>query len=93
VAHTEGSYRIQYRAASPSLLKLTESWFPGWHATVGGTELPVVRVDHAFMGTVVPAGAGEAIFEYRPNRFRVGAAISALAAMLLAAIAVRYGKL
>ena len=87
VGRDERSYRVQYRAASPSLLKLSESWFPGWHASRGATELPIVRVDHALMGVVVPAGTGEILFEYRPNYFRYGAGITLLAALILGGLA------
>jgi uncharacterized membrane protein YfhO len=87
VGRDERSYRVQYRAASPSLLKLSESWFPGWHASRGAAELPIVRVDHALMGVVVPAGTGEILFEYRPNYFRYGAGITLLAALILGGLA------
>jgi uncharacterized membrane protein YfhO len=81
---------VRCRAGSPSLLKLSETWFPGWHATLGSTELPIVSVDHAFMGVVVPAGEGLVAFDYRPGYFRYGAVISLLAAAVLAAIALRF---
>jgi hypothetical protein len=45
----EGTYRIRYRAASPSLLKLSVPWYPGWHAYTAGREMPVLRVDHALI--------------------------------------------
>lgn len=85
-AHDEQSYHIRYRAASPSLLKLSVPWFPGWHAVLNGGELPVVRVDHAFMGVVVPAGEGEVKFRFRSNYFAIGAAISLAAAIALGAL-------
>jgi hypothetical protein len=90
VGRTERSYDVRYRAASPSLLKLTESWFPGWRATLNGVDLPVTRVDHAFQGVVVPAGEGTVHFEYRSRFFAWGAALSALAACVLAGIALRF---
>jgi hypothetical protein len=89
VSRTEQSYDVRYRAASPSLLKLTDSWFPGWHATLGGAELPLVRVDHAFMGVVLPAGSGVVRFAYRPRFFWYGAALSLVAAAVLALVAWR----
>lgn len=87
---SDRSYRIAYRAAAPSLLKLTESWFPGWRARAAGVELPIVRVDHAFMGVVVAAGAGEVEFEYRPRQFLAGVVLSLAAAATLALLTLRF---
>jgi len=88
VAYDEQSYRIRYRAASPSLLKLSVSWFPGWRTTAGTHELPVLRVDHALMGVVV-SGEGEVEFRFHSNYFGLGMAISTLAAIVLAVMAWR----
>ena len=44
-----------------------------------GRALPVVPVDLALMGVVVPEGSHELVVRYRPTRFAVGAAISAVA--------------
>ncbi len=74
VFHDERRYRIRYRAASPSLLRLSVPYYPGWRASVNGGPLAVVRVDAALMGVVVPAGDGEVDFEFRPDTFRTGAA-------------------
>src|ERR1039458_4124368 len=88
-AYVGQSYRVRYRAASPSLLKLSESWFPGWRAFLGRDEIPVVRVDHALMGAVVPAGSAEIRFEFRSNYFRYGLAITVMALLILTGLAFR----
>jgi hypothetical protein len=90
VAHDERSYRIRYRAASPSLLRLSVPWFPGWHATAAGQECPVVKVDHALMGVIVPAGTREVEVRFSSTYFGAGAAISCLA-MLAAMGAMLWG--
>jgi hypothetical protein len=86
-AHDPKSYRVRYQAASPSLLKLSESWYPGWRAFLGLNEIPIVRVDHALMGAVVPAGSGEIRFEFRSNYFRYGLAITVVALLVLTGLA------
>lgn len=90
----EGQVSIRYTAATPSLLRLADAWFPGWQATVEGKPLEVLRVNHALMGAVVPAGSHEVVFEYKPQRFRQGAWISlgALALLLAAAGVSLLGK-
>jgi uncharacterized membrane protein YfhO len=88
-SYDEQSYRIHYHAASPSLLKLSVAWYPGWRARLNGGELPVVRVDHALMGAVVPAGDGEVEFRFHSNYFAAGLAITLVAALGLGLLAWR----
>lgn len=76
-----GEYRVRYKAASPSVLRIGNAWFPGWTAHVDGKGLAVEPVDHALMGIVVPAGEKEVILEYHSTYFKLGAAISLLAAI------------
>ena len=71
---------LRYRSASPNLLRVAIPWFPGWRATTAaGVELPVLAVDRAFIGVLVPAGEGEVQLSYASRWFALGAAISALA--------------
>jgi hypothetical protein len=88
-SYDEQSYRVRYHAASPSLLKLSVAWYPGWRATLNGGELPVLRVDHALMGAVVPAGDGEVEFRFHSNYFGAGLAITLVAALGLGLLAWR----
>ncbi len=82
LSYDERSYRIRYRAASPSLLRLSVPYYPGWRATLGGRRLPIVRVDLALMGVVVPAGGGEVEFDFHSKSFWVGAAITFAGALV-----------
>ncbi len=91
VSHDERTYRIRYRAASPSLLRLSVTWFPGWRATADGRDCPVVRVDHALVGVIVPAGAHEAEVRFHSNYFGVGAALSAFG-LLIAAVGMAWRR-
>jgi hypothetical protein len=84
-------YHIHYHAVSPSLLILSTSWYPGWHAEVDAKPLPVLRVNHALVGVVVPAGDSEVAFNFHSNRFGSGLAISLLSGLVLIAL-VRGGR-
>jgi hypothetical protein len=68
---------LDYAAAAPVLVRLATPSYPGWHATLNGTELPLLTVDHALLGIVAPAGQGTISVEYRSTTFAIGAAISA----------------
>ncbi|MBI4892199.1 MAG: YfhO family protein [Acidobacteria bacterium] len=73
---TEGRVEVRYSAASPSLLRLADPWYPGWKASVDGKPVALLRVNHALMGAVVPAGYHEAVFEYEPQHFQRGMQIT-----------------
>lgn len=69
---SEQSYLIHYVSRTPSLLKLSVPWYPGWHAFIEDRELPILHVDHALMGVVVPTGDNLLRFEFYPDRLGVG---------------------
>jgi hypothetical protein len=71
-----------------SLLFASEVWYPGWQATVDGHAAAVVEVDDLVMGVRLPADAHHVALEYRPTAFVAGAAISVLAWLAAAALAV-----
>jgi hypothetical protein len=87
VSFGEQWYRIQYHAVSPSLLKVSVAWYPGWRADVGGDPLPIMRVDHALMGVIVPAGDNEVALNFHSNHFGSGLTISLASGILLLAFA------
>ena len=70
---------VDTRAARPSLLVLTDSWFPGWKAKVDGKSTSVERVDYVIRGVKVPAGAHTVTFTYEPASWRIGWILSLLA--------------
>jgi hypothetical protein len=82
LAYDEESYRIRYHAAAPALLRLSVPYFQGWRATVDRTQLPIVHIDLALMGVMVPAGDHELQFRFHSDSFGKGVAIT-LAALVL----------
>jgi hypothetical protein len=58
------------------LLVSSEIDYPGWTALIDGTRAPVVRVNVAFRGVVVPPGSRAVRFVYSPASFRWGVALS-----------------
>jgi hypothetical protein len=85
VEHTAGLYKIRYHASSDSVLRIAAAHFPGWEARVDGRKLPVIPVDHALMGVVVPAGDKELLLEYHSTYFMTGAVITLLSTALCVA--------
>jgi hypothetical protein len=81
--------RVTVRTATPrgGLLVLTDTWFPGWKATVDGRDAPVHRVDYLLRGISVPAGTHQVEFSYEPASWRAGWIISLSTLLILAAVA------
>lgn len=84
--YTADSYRIHYRAASDSLLRVSLPYFPGWQAQVDGSSRELLPVDHALTGVIVPAGERDLVLEYHSTYFGPGALISLLSLAVCAAI-------
>jgi hypothetical protein len=82
-------YRIHYRCATDTLLRISAAFFPGWRARVEGRELEVHRVDHALMGVVAPAGEHDLALEYHSRYFVAGMVISLAAVLVCAAVLVK----
>jgi uncharacterized membrane protein YfhO len=76
---------IETESASPALLLLTDSYYPGWRASIYETPSTVIRANYAFRGVPVPAGRQVVAFRYEPASFRVGLYISLVAIALLSA--------
>jgi len=79
--------RIAVAPTQASILVLTDTAYPGWTAHVDGEPAPILRANGAFRAVVIPAGAAEVVFAYRPASLRWGAAVSLSAATTIAVVA------
>jgi Bacterial membrane protein YfhO len=78
---------IRVDARRPSVLVLTDVYYPGWKASVDGRDTPVERVDYLLRGVVVPPGVHTVEFRYEPASWRAGWILSLLAALVTAGLA------
>ncbi len=92
VSHTLISLRdtpntVTIRAASEAdgYLVLADTWYPGWRATLDGRAVSILRANVAFRAIAFPAGEHNVEFRYEPDSFRIGAGLSAISALLIAA--------
>ena len=70
-------------------LVLTDTYYPGWQASVNGRRVPISIASYAFRGVPVPAGDSLVTFRYEPASYLVGVFIGlvgiAIALMLCTA--------
>ena len=67
---------------TPALLVLTDSYYPGWRATINGQRTPIYRTNYWFRGVFVPAGQHQVQFEYAPLAFQIGLAITLISLLI-----------
>jgi hypothetical protein len=65
------------------VLVLTDTYAPGWEATVDGEQVRVWRANYLFRGVTVPPGKHEVVFTYVAPGYRFGATASAMAIAVL----------
>lgn len=65
------------------LLILSDTWYPGWEATVDGHPAPVLRANIAHRAVVLPPGRHRVEFRFRPRSVAIGLGLSAAALVLL----------
>jgi uncharacterized membrane protein YfhO len=82
------SVRIDATARDRSLVVLTDSFYPGWTATVDGKPAPIERVDYVLRGVSIGPGHHTIVMRYQPASWRIGWIVSLVALLgLLVALA------
>ncbi len=78
--------RIEANAEALSVLMLTDSNYPGWHAYVNGERVPVLMANYLFRAVIVPAGKSSVEFVYEPTSIKLGGLISLVTLLVLAGL-------
>jgi hypothetical protein len=79
-----GHWRFVAQAEYPAVLVISQMDYPGWQASIGGVAAPLLRVDYALQGVVVPPGESVVELTFRPRSLYVGGALSALGLLVIA---------
>jgi hypothetical protein len=72
------SVAIQTEASAPSMVVISQTWFPAWKAYVDGRPTTLWRANFAFQALEVPAGRHSVKLVYEDNAFRAGVVLSGL---------------
>ena len=86
------SVTIRTSAWADAWLVLSDTYYPGWVASVDGQPTPVLRGDVLFRVVAVPAGDHDVQFRFEPRSVRLGLAISVVSLLLLVLGLVIAGK-
>jgi hypothetical protein len=83
LSFSANGYTLSLEAPRAGLVYLSESYFPGWSATINGEPTEILRADYAFRAVEVPAGQVVIEMSYWPRGLTAGLAISALSSFVL----------
>jgi Bacterial membrane protein YfhO len=77
---------LEADAASPGHLVLTDTYYPGWYATVDDAAAPILRANYLFRAVAIGSGHHTVVFRYAPRSFAVGAGLSLAALVCVVAL-------
>jgi hypothetical protein len=90
-----GSNRIELRAhlASDSWVILTDTFYPGWKATIDGQlEAIIVPANYVFRAIYVPKGLHKIVFQYKPKYFFISLMVALITLLGSCTVAVFIDK-
>ncbi len=82
--YTLNEVDMSVRSRLDQWLFFSDSFYPGWKATVDGRPVKIYKADYAFRAVRVPAGDSIVRWKYEPVLFKIGTGISVLTAAALA---------
>jgi hypothetical protein len=85
----EEVYRVESRGRG--LLFMSDQYYPGWRAFVGGREVPIIRADYNFRAVPVPGGKSVVRLVFIPVAFRTGL-FASLASLIFTGIMISAGR-
>ena len=74
---------VSVHMETPGLVVLADRWDKGWRAYWNGKPMPILQVNYAIRGVVVPAGTGTLEFVYKPASLILGLWLAGLAIIVL----------
>ena len=83
--HSDLPEYVELSTSAPAAdyLILDDQFFPGWHAYLDGSEVPIARANAVFRAVLVPAGQHRVAFAYEPRQLVWGLLLAALAWLIV----------
>jgi hypothetical protein len=75
-SYRNNAIQLTVESDHDGLLVLSETYYPGWRATVDDQPAPVFRTDHALRSVPVHRGVRKVTLTYAPESFRLGGIVT-----------------
>ena len=80
---------VEVETCRAGYLRLADTFYPGWCATVDGIPVPIQRADYTLRAVKVGPGRHVVNFQYQPRTLAPGLALSGAAVLMAVALLVR----
>jgi hypothetical protein len=80
------SFQLRTTAPHAGVLVVSQTYYPGWKATVDGTTTPVFPANFALSGIALSAGTHDVRFVFDPPSFKIGAVLTVSSLLILAVL-------
>lgn len=87
-----GERTIEVQTNGGCVLVVTDSFYPGWIASIDGTQTKIYAANYLFRAIYVPDGYHRVRFVYRPDSFLVGSIITFLSGVVIFMLVLRKHK-
>jgi hypothetical protein len=92
VSYAPERVEILVSLKTPGWLVLTDTYYPGWQATLDGQPTDIFQANILFRAVELPAGPHRVVFQFKPSSFQKGLVISALTLITVAIELMITGK-
>lgn len=92
LAYGPNRVRIFVRTAEPTLLVLSDIFYPGWRAFLDREPTPLYKTNGIFRGVVVPSGEHIVEMRFFPSSLRLGAGLAVIGLCFVIFILRKKGK-
>ncbi len=82
ISYTPNKVIIEKPEVSGSLI-LTDTYYPGWVASIDGKKTNIKKVDDIFRGVEVLHGDKQVVFEYKPKSFYWGVIVTIISSIVV----------
>ncbi len=76
VTYESNSVELSVNSQEKKLLILSDSYYPGWKATINDKNTEILRANYLFRAVIIQPGENKVRFEYDPLSFKLGLIIS-----------------
>lgn len=75
-AYEPNAAEMSVSSRANSLLIVSDTYYPGWRASVDGKEATVYRANYSFRGIIIPKGDHKVRMYYKPDSMRLGISVT-----------------